>query len=62
MNHHELCKDWIDDGKFYLCRADKFTTVLIMKDEPNLISINGIHVPYSDDTIRRVNVMAEAQK
>jgi hypothetical protein len=59
MNHHELCKDWEDDGKIYTCRYDFRTTVMVMKDNPTIISINGIHVPYSDDIIRQVNAMVK---
>jgi hypothetical protein len=30
-----------------------------MKYEPTLISINGIHVPYSDEIIERANAMVK---
>jgi hypothetical protein len=69
MNHHELCKDWIDDGEFYIRHVDFInvgklelprTTAMLMKKGPTVISINGIIVPYSDDTVNKVNRMARA--
>jgi hypothetical protein len=68
MNHTHLFKDWEDDGDVYTLHLDFInvgtidfprTTVMVMKSNPTIISINGIHVPYSDEIIERANAMVK---
>ena len=58
MNNTHLFKDWEDDGDIYICRLTR-TTVMVVNSQPQLVSINGIHVPYSDEIIEQINAMVK---